>query len=81
MAVSRSTREARMVFDGVTPTQGYRLTTAQRDATGVYSSAGSITYPNAYVRLTRQGNVFTGYSSPDGVNWTATGRLRSRCRT
>lgn len=65
-----------MVFSGVTPTQGYRFNyRTSETATGVYSSAGSITYPSAYVRLTRQGNVFTGYSSPDGVNWTATGSV------
>jgi fibronectin type 3 domain-containing protein len=28
--------------------------------------------PNAWVRLQRVGNVFTGFSSNDGVNWTQT---------
>jgi hypothetical protein len=65
-----------MVFSGVTPGQGYRFNYRTfQDATGFYTSAGSITYPDAYVRLTRQGNVFTGYSSPDGVNWTETGTI------
>jgi hypothetical protein len=30
-------------------------------------------YPNAWVRLTRVGNVFSGYSSSDGVNWVPNG--------
>jgi hypothetical protein len=65
-----------MVFSGVTPAQGYRFNyRTSEDATAVYNSVGSITFPNAYVRLTRQGDVFTAYSSPDGVNWTETGTV------
>lgn len=65
-----------MVFSGVTPAQGYRFNYRTfQDATGFFTSGGSIAYPDAYVRLTRQGNVFTGYSSSDGVNWTETGTL------
>ena len=27
-------------------------------------------YPNSWIRLTRVGNMFTGYLSTDGTNWT-----------
>src|SRR5260221_6107662 len=27
-------------------------------------------YPNAWIRLTRVGSVFTGYTGNDGLNWT-----------
>jgi fibronectin type 3 domain-containing protein/regulation of enolase protein 1 (concanavalin A-like superfamily) len=36
--------------------------------TGVGS--GTSTFPNGWLRLTRVGNVFTGYSSIDGATWT-----------
>jgi regulation of enolase protein 1 (concanavalin A-like superfamily) len=31
---------------------------------------GATSYPNVWVRLSRVGNLFTGYSSSDGVHWT-----------
>jgi SdrD B-like domain len=31
---------------------------------------GNTTFPGAWVRLTRVGNLYTGYSSTDGINWT-----------
>jgi fibronectin type 3 domain-containing protein len=34
------------------------------------SSGANVSFPNAYVRLTRVGNVFNGYYSTDGKNWT-----------
>lgn len=38
-----------------------------------YGIAGATpSLPNAWVRLQRAGNVFTGYSSSDGINWTQT---------
>ncbi|MDB5354488.1 MAG: hypothetical protein JWN24_941 [Phycisphaerales bacterium] len=39
------------------------------------STSGTATYPEAWVRLTRVGNVFTAYSSPDGVHWVTTGTV------
>jgi hypothetical protein len=34
---------------------------------------GSPAYPDTWLRLVRQGAVFTGYSSTNGVNWTLQG--------
>ena len=34
---------------------------------------GNPAYPNAWLRLTRQGALLTGYSSTDGVTWTMQG--------
>jgi regulation of enolase protein 1 (concanavalin A-like superfamily) len=34
------------------------------------TSSGTTAYPNVWVRLSRVGNLFTGYTSTDGVNWT-----------
>ncbi len=62
---------AQMIFVGSTASDGYRFnyrTTA--NAVGSFAKYGSVAYPNAWVRLVRQGNIFTGYYSTDGVNWT-----------
>jgi fibronectin type 3 domain-containing protein/regulation of enolase protein 1 (concanavalin A-like superfamily) len=65
-----------MVFSGATASDGYRFSYRDTaDATGVYTKYGAVSYPNVWVRLVRQGNVFTGYISSDGVNWTQTGQL------
>jgi len=61
---------AQMIFVGATAASGYRFnyrTTA--DAVGTYMSYGTVSYPDAWVRLVRSGNVFTGYYSTDGINW------------
>jgi hypothetical protein len=34
-------------------------------------SSGTTSFPNVWVRLTRVGNVFTGYTSTNGGTWTA----------
>jgi hypothetical protein len=39
-------------------------------ATTSIATGGSVSFPNAWVRLRRVGNVFTGFYSTDGVNWT-----------
>jgi regulation of enolase protein 1 (concanavalin A-like superfamily) len=47
----------------------------ERTSTGAsssYQSFGSVTLPN-WIKLSRSGNAFTMYSSPDGVNWTQLG--------
>jgi hypothetical protein len=45
----------------------YRTTSG---ATENIAFAGATSFPNVWVRLVRAGNVFSGYSSPDGVTWT-----------
>lgn len=35
--------------------------------------AGSYSFPNAWLKLTRQGNTVTGYKSTDGTTWTEVG--------
>src|SRR5262249_15751408 len=35
---------------------------------------GNGTYPNSWLRLVRQGNVFTGYRSDDGTTWVQQGQ-------
>lgn len=42
---------------------------------GAAATAGSfpVNYPNTWLRLSRVGNVFTGYGSYDGVHWTQLG--------
>jgi regulation of enolase protein 1 (concanavalin A-like superfamily) len=42
-------------------------------STSVGSGANSLPATNTWLRLTRVGNTFTGYSSTDGVTWTAIG--------
>jgi hypothetical protein len=47
----------------------------ERSSTGAstsYQSFGSVTLPN-WIKLTRSGNVFNMYGSPDGVNWAQLG--------
>jgi beta-galactosidase len=68
---------SRNVFVGATiADQGFRF--SRRSSTGGTTQnlfkGGTVTFPNVWVRLTRQGNVFTGYSSTDGVNWTQLGQ-------
>jgi fibronectin type 3 domain-containing protein/regulation of enolase protein 1 (concanavalin A-like superfamily) len=44
-----------------------------RSSTGgatVGAGAGSVSYPNAWLRMTRVGNTFTTYSSANGTDWT-----------
>jgi outer membrane protein assembly factor BamB/regulation of enolase protein 1 (concanavalin A-like superfamily) len=38
------------------------------------SASASYSFPNAWIRLDRTGNVFTGYTSADGLNWTKIGQ-------
>ncbi|HSZ58861.1 MAG TPA: hypothetical protein VK797_24690 [Tepidisphaeraceae bacterium] len=65
-----------MVFSGASAADGYRFNyRATADAVGTFTKFGAVSYPNVWVRLQRQGNVFTGFYSTDGVNWTQTQQL------
>ncbi len=69
--LNANSRQAMMVL---TPGNGtafqYRAATA-----GASSHVGgaAAAAPNNWLRLARRGNVFTGYRSSDGVNWTQVG--------
>ena len=60
-------------FIGVTPGSG--LIFQYRSSTGGGSISNNVTGISApcWVKLVRSGNTFTGYSSPDGTNWTQQG--------
>lgn len=65
---------ARFVLAGLTPANGaeyVRRTTAAGSATSTQNAGYAAPY---WVRLTRVGNVFTAYRSPDGVTWTQIGQ-------
>ena len=62
---------SQMVFAGASASDGYRFnyrTTV--NTVGTFSKFGTLSYPNVWVRLVRQGGNFTGYYSTDGQNWT-----------
>jgi regulation of enolase protein 1 (concanavalin A-like superfamily) len=44
---------------------------------GVAATSGNfpVNYPNTWLRLNRVGNVFTGFGSYDGINWTPLGAV------
>lgn len=50
----------------VTPGNGIR---AEGNYNAAYS-AGSYSFPNAWLKVVRAGNIVTTYKSPDGVTWT-----------
>src|SRR5260370_587301 len=55
------------------PNQAYLQYRPTTGASVAYQNASlSASYPY-WLRLVRVGNIFTGYVSPDGVNWTQTG--------
>jgi glucuronoarabinoxylan endo-1,4-beta-xylanase len=60
-------------FIGVTPGNG--LIFQYRSSTGGGSISNNVTGISApcWVKLVRSGNTFTGYSAPDGTNWTQQG--------
>lgn len=69
--LNANSRHAMMVLS---PSNGtafqYRNATAGASATFGGASAAA---PNNWLRLTRRGNVFTGYRSSDGITWTQVG--------
>jgi hypothetical protein len=46
---------------------------AATNAAAVTSGSFPVNYPNTWLRLNRVGNVFTGFGSCDGTNWTQLG--------
>jgi len=54
------------------PNQSYFFDRTTTGGSVTYQNGSFTPYPN-WMKLTRIGNVFTAYVSPDGVNWTQTG--------
>jgi hypothetical protein len=76
---------SRHVYLCVTPTNGgnthygvTRLTTGGASTEWSYSNPAArpgVPLPNAWVRLKREGGVFTGYRATNGLDWTELGRV------
>jgi regulation of enolase protein 1 (concanavalin A-like superfamily) len=68
---------SRHIFSAVTASDGLRL--SYRPTTDGSSKhafkGGTVSFPNAWIRLRRVGNVFTGFVSTDGITWTQTGTV------
>ncbi|MDB5299926.1 MAG: hypothetical protein JWO87_1589, partial [Phycisphaerales bacterium] len=67
---------SRMVFSGATASNGYRFNYRSTvNQIGIFNTVGTVAYPNVWVRLVRQGNQFTTFSSADGTHWSQTGSV------
>ncbi|QJE98937.1 cadherin domain-containing protein [Luteolibacter luteus] len=67
---------SRHVFLGVTEEGGFRwIRRTGFNGNTSTNSSGSAAFPNAWVRLTRNGSVITAYKSMDGEAWTPIGSL------
>jgi len=63
------------VFAAVTPS-GYRSTSRSTTGGSTASVAGAaVSFPNAWVRMTRSGDTYTTFSSTDGSTWTQIGQV------
>jgi regulation of enolase protein 1 (concanavalin A-like superfamily) len=71
MARESLSNNSRNAFASATAADGYRFTarTVASENTSLFK-AGTVSYPNSWVRLRRAGDTFTGYISTDGVDWT-----------
>ena len=60
-----------------TPSLNGEFFNARLTTNGAASTSGSfpVNYPNTWLRLNRVGNVFTGFGSYDGTNWTQLGSV------
>ncbi|HVE40555.1 MAG TPA: hypothetical protein VNM14_11735 [Planctomycetota bacterium] len=74
----RETTAAGSTYAYTSATPGNGMDMQWRTATGINAAAATqtagITLPQ-WVRLTRVGDVFTGYASPDGTTWTQIGQV------
>lgn len=65
----------------ITPSSGGGLTFQVRENTGGSSTSQHTQAPNVtrphWVRIVREGDVFTGWRSLDGITWTQQGALRT----
>jgi parallel beta-helix repeat protein len=72
----RSTSSASSAFVAVFQTPGSGVNLMWRDGSGNlnYVQAAGVSNP-VWLKLVRNGNVFTGFDSSDGVNWTQIGAV------
>ncbi len=70
--MARSTLDANAanVYISATPANFRFKDRPTAGATTTVTAGGTPSYPNVWVRLQRVGNLFTGYTSTDGVHWT-----------
>ena len=64
---------ARSVFLGLTPSNGFVLKRRTSPGGSSGSVSGGAMRPPYWVRVTRTGDLFRAYTSSDGNNWTAAG--------
>ncbi|GAB3655221.1 hypothetical protein GCM10027589_14310 [Actinocorallia lasiicapitis] len=69
MIKETATEGAKYAAVAATPAHGMHF---QFNFTGD-SGENAYTFPNGWMKLTRTGNLFTAYKSPDGVAWTPIG--------
>ncbi len=66
---------AKYVFFGLTGNGGSVLQSRAATGASTASADGPETKPPHWLKLTRAGNLFRGYLSADGANWTAAGSV------
>ncbi len=70
MARESLAANAKNVFALATPAKGVRLTYRSKNGKStIGAGSGAASYPNAWLRLKRVGDVFTAYRSVDGRTW------------
>jgi regulation of enolase protein 1 (concanavalin A-like superfamily) len=70
MARSTLDADSANVYMSATPANYRFKDRTTTDGTTTIDANGTPSYPNVWVRLQRVGNVFNGYTSADGINWT-----------
>jgi hypothetical protein len=70
--MARSTLDANSaeVYMSASPVNYRFKSRATTGAATTIAASGTTSYPNVWVRLKRVGNVFSGYTSTDGIHWT-----------
>jgi len=75
MLRENQTPGSRYVFLGLTCQGGSVLQSRAVADNGSQSIDGPLTKPPGWVKLIRNGNLFSGYVSADGTNWNAAGSV------
>jgi regulation of enolase protein 1 (concanavalin A-like superfamily) len=70
MARSTLAADSADVYMSASPTN-FRFKDRPTTGTGTaITASGSVAFPNVWLRLSRVGNLFTAYTSTDGMHWT-----------